>query len=232
MLEFVLTMSSRIKIDGTYNQYTITMLEGMKINDFSFDLRPKSFNFVQEYILLGIIKEVFRPWNRYYFHFENEKEYVIEKILNDVKETAGKTDSAINPVENIFLEFSDGLTAEYYESFKTPYVFHLDERHRLEDFLASKYLKAINLSYSYLHHLHQCGKLGEFAGSFFKQIKRLEQLSKIEVILSLDWNEDIFPSLFHYFQFNVISLPLNHKVELSYRNLDYELLKKYMKGML
>ena len=208
------------------------MLEGMKINDFSFDLRPKSFNFVQEYVLLDIIKEIYRPWNRYYLHFENEKDYVIKKILADVKESAVKTDSATDLIENLFLEFSDGLTVQYYESFKTPYVFHLDERHRFEEFLASKYLRAINLSYSYLHHLHQGGKLGEFAGSFLKLIKRFEQHQKIEVMLSMDWNEDIVPSLFHYFQFNVISLPLNHKVELSYRNLDYELLKKYIKGMI
>ncbi|OFZ22192.1 MAG: hypothetical protein A2202_03785 [Bdellovibrionales bacterium RIFOXYA1_FULL_36_14] len=225
-------MSSRIKIDGTYNQYTITMLEEMKINDFSFDLRPKSFNFVQEYVLLDILKEIYRPWNRYYLHFENEKEYVIEKILNDVKASAIKTDNTTDLIENILLEFSDGLPVQYYESFKTPYIFHLDERHRLEDFLACKYLKAVNLSYAYLHHLHQGGKLGEFAGSFLKLLKRLEQHQKIEVMLLRDWDEDIFPSLLHYFQFHVTSFPLNHKVELSYRNLNYELLKKYIKGMI
>ena len=225
-------MSSRIKIDGTYNQYTITMLEEMKINDFSFDLRPKSFNFVQEYVLLDILKEIYRPWNRYYLHFENEKEYVIEKILYDVKASAAETDGTTDLIENILLEFSDGLPVQYYESFKTPYIFHLDERHRFEDFLASKYLRAVNLSYTYLHHLHQGGKLGEFAGSFLKLLKRLEQHQKIEVMLLRDWDEDIFPSLLHYFQFHVTSFPLNHKVELSYRNLDYELLKKYTKGMI
>ncbi len=225
-------MSSRIKIDGTYNQKTITMLEELKINDFSFDLRPKSFNFVQEYVLLDIIKTSFRPWNRYYLHFENEKEYVIKKILNDVKEAAIKTDSATAQMDNLFLEFSDGLDVLFYESFETPYLFHLDERHHLEDFLSSKYLRAINLSYSYLHHLQQSGKFGEFAGGFLKLVKKLEPHRKVEVMLSMDWDEDVFPSLFHYLQFNVISLPLNNKVELSYRNIDYELLKKYMKGML
>jgi len=231
-MELVLTMGSRIKIDGTYNQNTITMLEELKINDFSFDLRPKSFNFIQEHVLLDILKAIYRPWNRYYLHFENEKEYVIEKILHDVQELVVKSGNSTDLVENIFLEFSDGLALHYYESFKTPYLFHLDERHRLEDLKAGKYLRSINFSYSYLHHLQQSGKLGEFVGGFLKQLKRMEPPLKMELMLSMDWNDDPFFSLFHYFQFNVISFPLNQKVELSYRNIDYELLKKYVKGKL
>ena len=49
------------------------------------------------------------------------------------------------------------------------------------------------------------------------------------LILRVDWDDNIIPSLLDYFDFEFISLSLNSKVEICYRNIDLNRMEKGLK---
>ena len=42
----------------------------------------------------------------------------------------------------------------------------------------------------------------------------------LDILLAIDWDSDIFPSLLDMMNFNGLSMPLNSKIEVAYRQLD------------
>jgi hypothetical protein len=49
-----------------------------------------------------------------------------------------------------------------------------------------------------------------------------------KIILRIDWNSNVFPSLFDYFDFDLMSFPINSKIEICYRNVDLKKLTSEM----
>ena len=54
-----------------------------------------------------------------------------------------------------------------------------------------------------------------FDKGFIKQQEGVE-----DIVLSQDWDSNLFPSLMDFLPVNIFSLPINYKVETSYRNAD------------
>ena len=105
----------KIKIEDIYSQDTLNLLFKNKIKIFGFDFRPKSFNFLQEYKLLEFIKDNNFLDCDLYLKFGNEKDYVIKKILNDVKAAAVSS-------ERVILDFLDVVSFDFYQSFKSSLI--------------------------------------------------------------------------------------------------------------
>lgn len=213
-------MDKNVKIDGIYDGRTIKELNRLRITHQSFDFRPKSFNFLQGYKLLELLEEHYLPQNFYYLHFQGEKEFVVRSILNDLNKTLLKRNPFLDTgLERVRLEFSDVRERSFYESFNLPYYWHYDPSVSVASYLGSHLLKGIVLSYSLLEGLQRQGTIYNFAQNLTQQIF-MSGNQHLEIIVHLDWDADIFPSLFDLFDVCTISLPVNNKIEVCYRNVD------------
>ena len=91
------------------------------------------------------------------------------------------------------------------------------------------------LPYKHLCYLHEEGLLWSFSQSFAQKFylpphtHRKQDVVDRQIIVALDWYENIFPSIIEHFDFDLWSLPINQKIEVCYRNVD---LKKFESNLL
>ena len=78
-----------LKVSGLYNHRIIKQLNELGINSFEFDFRPRSFNFIQKYVLEEIIKEI-NLGEKIFLHFANEVDFIIndKELAIEVKGSA------------------------------------------------------------------------------------------------------------------------------------------------
>lgn len=224
-------MKRSIRIEGIYDLETIHHLQELPspVENFVFDLRPKSFNFLQHYRLMDIMEHSHTtpaeeaPHHRYFLHFCQESESVIQKFLLDIKGTYGDGKSSI------FLEFSDGLSLDFYQHFQHPFYWHYRPETAdglgLQELLATPLLKGLIFPYSFLQSLHEQGTLDDFAEHFHTLATATTHDDK-ELVLALNWESDVFPSLFDLFDFSMLSLPIDEKVQWGYRRVNFTRLKE------
>ena len=98
----------RYVIEGIYDQRTFNSLKEVGISSFSFDFRPTSFNFYQQYRFLDLIDKCFDSSHQYFLHFAGEADFVIQKMVDDLDAQLGDKEKS-----NIFLEFSDRCSSKF-----------------------------------------------------------------------------------------------------------------------
>lgn len=190
-----------------------------------FDFRPRSFNFLQQYRFLELVEKIYSPEQKIYLRYENEKDFIVSKMLDDVQELLLKKFSTEEKGRRICLEFSDLQEKDYYEAFNWPFYWHYQNSPLVAQLSQSPGLKGIILPYSYLHNLHETMRFQSFVSSFFQIFGNRLAQDDFELILEIDWNSNIFPSLFEFFDFSLLSLPVNEKIETHYRNVDLNKIK-------
>ncbi|OIQ16364.1 MAG: hypothetical protein BM556_14560 [Bacteriovorax sp. MedPE-SWde] len=208
-------MMEIIKLSGIYDKRTLKMAQEIGVKFFEFDFRPRSFNFVQQYVLEEVLESVTSSDDIVSLHFQNEANFVVDNILNSFK------DIAIKPQ----LVFSDTQSPVYYDSFKRPYMWHHSPDADLKAVLKSKYNMGIILSYGYLEDLHRLGTLQSFITNLYVQLKEVGGLNKT-IGLKIDWDSNLAPSIFELVDFDFLDLPINDKVEVCYRNVDSTKLRR------
>lgn len=204
-------MMKSLRISGVYDQETLKLLCSQNIYDIGFDQRPTSFNFVQGHVVEECLQSEYKT--NAYFHFANEKEFIINSFLERMRKYCSSE-------KKNYLEFSDEMPLEYYESFKTPFVWHFKKTSDYQKILKSKWLSALSLDNDFLNELERTNELFSFLNELFKSIK--ENNKKIE--LSLNWNSDISNSLLDFYHFDSIHFEINPLIETTYRHIDIGLL--------
>jgi hypothetical protein len=205
-------MDSLFRVEGIYDKRTIQRLKDLKLKDLSFDFRPRSFNFIQQHNLIELLDELSLDDNCY-LHFENEADFVVKNILDSVCNKRKK--------ETVYLEFSDDREVEYYESFDQQFIWHFsNEAKNTSSIIKSKNLKGIVLPFSELLKAHESGVLHNFSNNFHAQFFELLTNNAGKLILQMDWDSNLFSSIIEYFDFDIISVAINNKVEVCYRNVD------------
>ena len=205
-------MDSQFRVEGIYDKRTLQSLKDLKLKDLSFDFRPRSFNFLQKKLLEELLEDVSQD-DTVYLHFENEADFVIKNILESATKKCEK--------KNIILEFSGNQTAEYYESFNHDFLWNYDpSSEHLDDILKSKLLKGLIIPLSIINEEHRKGNIINFSKELHSKIFNLLSKDSGMLILSMDWDSNLFSSLVQYFDFDLISIPINNKIEVCYRNVD------------
>lgn len=219
-------MSKLVKVAGVYDKRTIQRLKEVGIDQLSFDFRARSFNFLQQHAFMELQEDLALDEN-IYLHFENEADFVIHKILDDLKDRRN--------AKNITLEFSDLMPVEFYESFKKPFIWHYNFDYKdFENINKSKYIKGIVLRFSDLLKLHEDGVLHNFCNNFHALFINLLSNEDFKLTLELDWDSNLFSSISEFFDFDLISIPISNKVEICYRNVDLSKVQnhvQYLKGL-
>jgi len=204
-----------IKLAGIYDKRTMKMGLELGLNSFEFDFRPTSFNFIQQYVLEEIVKDVQDHNPIIAIHFQNEANFMVDNILSSFK------DSSVSPR----LVFSDTQNSTYYNSFKTPFYWHYSTDGDVKGVLSSSYNEGVILSYGLLEDLHHKGNLQAFISNFYTMMRSSGSMNK-KIGLKIDWDSNLAPSIFDLVDFDFIELSVNNKIEVCYRNVDSIKLKK------
>lgn len=101
---------SQIKITGVFDEKCFDTYRNFGIFHFGFDLRPKSFNFIQEHVLVRLVEKL--PMGSITLLFENEKDFIIKRIIDETqKKFSGE----------VLLEFYGSEDFSFFDSFGLPY---------------------------------------------------------------------------------------------------------------
>ena len=220
-------MNQKIRIEGIYDDSIINLTREKGIEEYGFDLRPKSFNFIQKYRFEEIMNKFYLPSNRYYLHFHNEQAHVITRIIEDLRILL---EQPITTQNNITLEFSDNQTAGWYDHFGLPFCWHYNSHENIMDILNAENLQGIVLNFDFLDNHCPHEYLDQFAVAFYRQIQASNLKDNLKLIFSIDWDSNIPPTIEEYFDFDLISLPINSKVESSYRQINHDLLSQGLRS--
>lgn len=201
-----------LRLNGVYHSSIINHLSAIGLTHFSFDLRPKSFNFTQAYKIKEILEQTSSSQKHYYIHFENEKDFMIEEILKDIKSAKGMSE--------LSLEFSGLNPLSFYDNFNTPYIWHYNENITLEEISKSKNLQKISFDQLYIERLLQFGKLYDFFG----ELLEITQTKKIDLEISTGWESPLLETILDFYPIKSLNYEIGHQVEKSYRQIDLQLM--------
>jgi hypothetical protein len=206
-----------IKINGVYSYDVMLLLKSMGVKNFGFDLRPKSFNFIQLHALKDIIEKSDTGKETYSFLFSNEKDFVIDQLIKQIE-----SETRISK-DRILLEFTDVHDIGDCEKFNLNYVWHFDESSNYRKLASAEYLRVLSISQKKLEHYQNQGQVFEF-------IKEINELRGENTLLDLrlNWDESIIESINDFYLPKIFTLEINQLVESSYRNINQSLLQDHL----
>ncbi|MBC7714982.1 MAG: hypothetical protein H7177_16670 [Rhizobacter sp.] len=210
-------MAHNFKIEGIYDQRTLKLLKAEGLKDFGFDFSPRSFNFIQEHVFLNELVPLLDESDNIHLHFTRSNDPMIAKVIFDLKKNGVSSDRVyINCDE--WSEAPAATGAKYYLN----YYPEIDL-----SFCKSKLFSGMIFEFSFFEDLHKRGILNNFITNFYTNFNNLLNDEK-KIILRVDWSNNVFPSLFDYFDFDLMSFPINSKIEICYRNVDLKKLTSEM----
>ena len=199
-------MDYRFRIEGIYDLKTLHLLEASKIREFTFDFRPKSFNFIQIYLFKELLNSGVL-FKNIYLQFSNEKEFIIDEIVKEI------------PQELKDRAYLDIIGDYDFSKLPLSFYWNFDLERDWRSILKERNLKGLIFPYELLARLNDQNRFIDFIKLFYEQIN-LAGRNDLDIYLAIDWDSDIFPSLLDMMNFNGLSMPVNSKIEVAYRQLD------------
>lgn len=201
-----------IEINGVYNIDTIKMLENLGINKFSFDCRPKNFNFIQLHAITDLLSQISNQ-SKIGLLFDNEQALGIERIVDEVKKHYSG---------DIDLYFYGSNEKEYYDSIPYSFYWGFDQTYNFNHFYHNEKFKGFILDYRDIEPIDDISRQLEF----------LKKLAHDRVVkIQIDWNTAIAQSLFDFYNFDSIVLEVNNLIESSFRNIDTLKVKDHLQKL-
>lgn len=207
-------MIENYQVTGVYDSRTIKCLQEVGVQDIIFDLRPRSFNFIQKHLVSSLLKENQTFSGRIGLWFENEKDFMIQDLLSEVLNFVSK--------DKVFLILSGNYSVEFFKSIELDFYCIYQQDLKVQSIISNSSFKGFYLYFDFLEGLYTSGSLNSWVNNFYTQIFRDKVL---DIILLRDWDSNIFPSLVELIDFSTICLPINAKVEVCFRNVDINKLK-------
>lgn len=179
-------------------------------SQLSFDLRPRSFNFTQGYKIKEILEQV-GDYYRICLQFDGEKKFVMQEITRDIE-----SDS-----REIFLEIENPLDLKVCNELGYPFALKYKPDFKLSELKSCHNLERLIFTQDFIEELNQQGELYGFF-----DVLRSELPQKLEILT--DWDSALISSLIETYEIDVLSWEINNKIEVSYRNIDFDLLESHM----
>ena len=212
-------MVQKLRIEGIYDKRTLLHLKSLGLKDFCFDFSPKSFNFIQEYVFLEQILIALSPTDRVFLHFKRSNDPMVLKLIDDLIKSGQN-------LENVYFEFdewsSDLRPIDFNYNFLLNFSNDTDPMK-----LMGKNFQGFIFNFNFFQELYQSNLLHNFAINFYTRYHTLIDDHRL-MLLKIDWQNDLLASLFEYFEFNLISFPINSQIEICYRNVDLKKLSSEM----
>jgi len=210
-------MDHKFKIEGIYDQRTLKLLKSRSVRDFGFNFSPKSFNFIQEHVFLNELIPLLDPLDKIYLNFSRSNDPMIGKVLEDLKKVGIQSSS-------LFLECDEwvGNPSDFGIHYFLNYYPEIDMQKCVGEFFSGMIFK-----FSFFEDLHQRGILNNFIANFYTHFKKYLTEDK-KIIVKIEWNDNVFPSLFDYLDIDLMSFSINSQIEVCYRNVDLKKLANEM----
>jgi len=197
-------------LKGITNSNSILATDSIGMSQYTFDLRPKSFNFVQSRKIVEMISGDTKS-RVYSLLFENEKDFVIKQLLTQINPSIGEE-------QNLFLEFAGITPLVECEKYEHDYIWHYHDGEKIKNITDTKYLKRIVFRHSDLEYLSSNGELHGFFNLFS------EYFDRIFIEVQLNWDSPIMFSIFEFFKIPLLSFEITDQVEIGYQNPDHDLI--------
>jgi hypothetical protein len=215
----------KIQIHGIYDSRTLKSIQNENIRDFSFDFSPRSFNFIQEHVFLDLLKNTLNENDNIYLTFDHESDYMISKLLKDIKN--------FRPLlKNVFLIFKNINALEKVTS-EVPFFIHYD--HQLKSSIVnSPNCRGVLIDFFIIEEAFLNNSVNKFYSNFLIRFNTFINENK-SLILKVSWSDHLISSVLDIIDINFIYIELNNEVEICYRNIDLKkvqrelsLKKKYL----
>lgn len=204
-------------LKGICNPSTILETKNLNLQQYSFDLRPKSFNFTQGYKVKEMIKNCYDS-SCISLLFEEEKNYVVKEVSDDIAKGLG-------PNQELLLEFTGRSTLSELEKYGKNYVWHYQDHEKIKNISNTEFLKRVVFHHSDLEYLNSRGELYGFFNLFS------DYFQKVSFEIQLDWNSEIIFSIFENFNLPIVSVEISNLIELSYQNPNSELINTFFNNL-
>ncbi len=188
-------------VHGCYDTDTLRTLQELGVRHFGFDLRGRSPNLIPFHQLQIILKTLSQ--DKVQLIFENDLPSTILSFLNLLKDS---------PVP-LVLEFRDKKTADFYDSFKTPFYWLVNPEAEWEKVLMSKNLEGLLLPLAHQAFYQRNEKFWDIIER--RQLSVHLHASNLRDTIVLSKEKDVH-----------VSLDLGHEFEHGFRNIDQNKLKK------
>jgi len=222
-------METQLIIEGVYDRNIFPILDKYQINFFSFDFRPKSFNYLQIYQAKNFLKDLSFSngphAKKIFLDFGAEKKWVIDEIIKDLR--------TVLPPEipiNIFIQPSDEILAtEVKDAFLFYYVLCQDA-HSIPK-LVSEYLnhpqfRGIKIDKYCYGHLFTQGEYSPDLDYLNRIKKNLKDLFQIIVEIDYDWNFE--KNKIEHFLIDFFSFKIDSNVEKDFRQIDFSIFDQHV----
>jgi hypothetical protein len=217
-------MKRRLRLEGIYDIETVKKVREQGLFDFSLDMRPRSFNFLQGHRLIEMVKTIYQPGVLFSLVFCNEKDFVITKILSDIRETISAMGHSPRAVD-FALEFSGTETRQEMDAHNISYYWHYREE-MIDEVLHGPLLKGIVFELPFLNELLRKGQLPSFSMELTSKIFSIPSSQRPEFFVRAAWDAELSVALGEYLQFDVLSLTVGPSVESGYRAINTPILVK------
>ncbi len=211
-------MVQNLKIEGIYDQRTLKLLKSKGVRDFGFNFSPKSFNFIQERVFLNDLIPLMDPKDKIHLHFSRINDPMIQKVILDLQNAGFEKD-------NIYFDCDEGTELSREIGIKYFINYYPEIDHCACD---DPGFCGIIFNFSFFEDLQAKGVLNNFIANFYTHFKKYLVEDKL-IVLRIDWSDNVFPSLFEYFDIDLMSFSINDKIEICYRNVDLNKLSEEMK---
>ncbi len=212
-------MEQKLRIEGIYDKRTMKHLKDQGLKDFCFDFSPKSFNFIQEYVFLEQILNLLDSTDRIFLRFARSNDPMVGKLIDDLRKSG-------HTLGNVFFEFDEWSKEVSALDFSFNYLLNFSKDSDPTK-LMGKNFKGFSFNFEFFEELHRSNLLNNFASNFFTRYS-----SRINddclMLLKIDWHHNLLASLFDLFEFDLLSFPINSKIEVCYRNVDLKKLNSEM----
>ncbi len=211
----------KLVLDGIYDKRSFQFANTHAKGIYGFDFRPRSFNFVQAYVVEELLADsLFNENDIIELHFENDSEIIVNSIVSQVA----------NHHSNIRLNFGTSSIHQksYLESFGKAFsvIFDAKDSNAYHKVL-SPLCQSVVFDYEFLHDLSATGQLDRFIINFYSKVMKAKN-DKFEIGIRLNWDSNLSSSVIESIGPNYIKFEISPQVERCYRNIDVPKLSEYI----
>jgi hypothetical protein len=210
------------KIDGIYDVKTKKLVSELGISQFTLDFNPRGPNFCPLETAISIMSTSAKPGaighEKFYLYFDQDSPVVIKRVLEEIKKELPYLST-----DSYQLEFYDQREAAFFDQFNHPYIWHYQQGVPWKSIAESKLCKGIVLNYRLLEYFYHQKNLSSFLKTFYQ----ITAKNQTEMFLKIDWGEELYQGILDQLHYDTISLPINQKVEICYRNVDLNKVQSY-----
>lgn len=203
----------QLKVNGVYNQNVLELLRSEDITKFSFDLRPRSFNFIQ----LHKIEELLVNYGDLspYLLFEEQQPFIFQEIyllLNKYQPT---------------IQFTQNVSIDLIHQIDLPFIYPFN-KDSLSEILLHQKCQGWTVSSELLAHEMNTGTINHFIEQLGEKLSFRKNIPTFELSLEMNWDRPLMSSLLHLIPFNILEYSVNNLVEDSYRQLNNQKILQYL----